>query len=412
MSHHCHSSLITFHSSLIEMAIKFFCKCGKKLKARDEMAGRRSMCPRCGSPVGIPSTTPTHPGTTLGPMSIQDRLRFWKTHLPSETLPKSLLPEEPDGSFNRDALPDHSTQTPHADEATRKDRKEKPPAIFDAPLDRALVRQVIGARRSFALARERHLETRWYQCLLYPFRAWPLVFGLSGALALCAGMSTFVHRQTQEFAQGISVLGIYTLWACIPLMILSYSCGFLDCVMASALAGEFRHVRWPGRRLDMALKSCFVWAVCFLAGPAVPIALALTFWLQAGEMEIVDWLILTELVVVAMSYWLLVLLTVNAKDGLANVNPMRVMELIGRLGWGSIGVALGTAVVAILHVLAAIAAITDLQRDESWGWFALIYCSWSGMFWTTFLFRWLGVWCHRLELTARISKSRPRMMIQ
>jgi hypothetical protein len=392
------------------MAIKFFCKCGKKLKARDEMAGRRSMCPRCGSPVGIPGAAPTHPGTTLGPMSIQDRPRFWKTHLPSETLPKSLLPDEENNSFSRDAgsnplspageCPGAPGRGEGADSQKPNDRKEKPPAFFDAPIDPLLVRQVIKARRSPSLIKERHLETRWYQCLLYPFRAWPLVFGLSGGLALCAGLSTFVHRQTQEFAQGISVVGIYALWACIPLLILSYSCGFLDCVMVGALAGEFRHVRWSGRKLDMALKSCFVWTICFLAGPIVPIALALTFWLQAGEMEIVDWLILTELVVVAMSYWLLVLLTVNAKDGLANVNPMRVMELIGRLGWASIGVAMGTALVAILHLLAAIAALTDLQRTEGSGWLALILCCWSGMFWATFLFRWLGVWHRRVDLAS------------
>src|SRR5216683_1686829 len=95
------SSLRTHHSA--EMAIKFFCKCGKKLKARDEMAGRRSMCPRCGSPVGIPGLKPTHAGATLGPMSLKDRLRFWQTRLPSEALPKSLLPEEPIDTFGRDA---------------------------------------------------------------------------------------------------------------------------------------------------------------------------------------------------------------------------------------------------------------------------------------------------------------------
>src|SRR5437899_11197063 len=85
------------------MAIRFFCKCGKKLKARDEMAGRRSMCPRCGSPVGIPGLKPTHAGATLGPMSLKDRLRFWQTRLPSEALPKSLLPEEPTDPFSHDA---------------------------------------------------------------------------------------------------------------------------------------------------------------------------------------------------------------------------------------------------------------------------------------------------------------------
>ncbi|HEY7307870.1 MAG TPA: hypothetical protein VH643_00785 [Gemmataceae bacterium] len=48
------------------MSIKFICSCGKHLRARDEMAARRSMCPRCGAPVGIPSLQPTHGGTTVG----------------------------------------------------------------------------------------------------------------------------------------------------------------------------------------------------------------------------------------------------------------------------------------------------------------------------------------------------------
>src|SRR6516225_10035363 len=92
------------------MAIKFFCKCGKKLKARDEMAGRRSMCPRCGSPVGIPAANATYAGTKLGPMTVKDRLQFLKTHLPSEAIPKSLLPDEPNKSVGRDpdALGEHA----------------------------------------------------------------------------------------------------------------------------------------------------------------------------------------------------------------------------------------------------------------------------------------------------------------
>jgi hypothetical protein len=37
------------------MAIKFSCAlCGKKLTAKDELAGRRSKCPQCGSVVGVP----------------------------------------------------------------------------------------------------------------------------------------------------------------------------------------------------------------------------------------------------------------------------------------------------------------------------------------------------------------------
>src|SRR2546423_13472646 len=58
------------------MTIKFICTCGKHLRARDEMAARRSVCPRCGSPVGIPSLKPTHPGTTAAPLTPLERLRY------------------------------------------------------------------------------------------------------------------------------------------------------------------------------------------------------------------------------------------------------------------------------------------------------------------------------------------------
>src|SRR5262245_49323274 len=57
------------------MTIKFICTCGKHLKARDEMAARRSACPRCGAPVGVPSLKPTHTGTVAAPMTPLERLR-------------------------------------------------------------------------------------------------------------------------------------------------------------------------------------------------------------------------------------------------------------------------------------------------------------------------------------------------
>jgi len=58
------------------MSIKFVCSCGKRLRARDEMAARRSMCPRCGAPVGFPSLRPTHSGTVAAPLTPQERRRL------------------------------------------------------------------------------------------------------------------------------------------------------------------------------------------------------------------------------------------------------------------------------------------------------------------------------------------------
>jgi hypothetical protein len=246
------------------------------------------------------------------------------------------------------------------------------------------------------------LETHWYQCLLYPFQAWPLVFGLASAFALCTAVVAVIMSR----ADGSTTMPGWGRWlsgllVVVPLLILSYLFGFLDCVMASGIAGEYRHVRWPGHKINLALKSCLTWVVCFLAGPIIPFSLAIVFWFRAGELEVLDWLILAELVVVALSYWILVLVTVNARDGLANVLPMRVAEQVNRLGWRSLGAAVGGALLALIHGLIAFAAIADLQRDRGAGWFLLILCCVSAMFWATFLFRLLGVWCHCLDLITR-----------
>src|SRR5437016_4971381 len=55
------------------MSIKFFCSCGKRLKAKDAMAARRTICPACGNPVGIPSLQPTQRGTSAAPLSPLER---------------------------------------------------------------------------------------------------------------------------------------------------------------------------------------------------------------------------------------------------------------------------------------------------------------------------------------------------
>src|SRR6266513_2910473 len=57
------------------MSIKFVCSCGKHLRARDEMAARRSVCPRCGAPVGIPSKQAANSAITAKPLTSAERLR-------------------------------------------------------------------------------------------------------------------------------------------------------------------------------------------------------------------------------------------------------------------------------------------------------------------------------------------------
>src|SRR5947207_10557696 len=118
------------------MTIKFECSCGKHLRARDEMAARRSVCPRCGSPVGIPSLKPTHSGTVAAPLSPLERMRHAKA--------QSLLPSD-------------QTAIPMGLASLKAPRK------LDARLVHLLSKK--GERRQELTGRR--LEMQWYECLAY-----------------------------------------------------------------------------------------------------------------------------------------------------------------------------------------------------------------------------------------------------
>src|SRR4051794_34940163 len=129
------------------MTIKFICSCGKHLKARDNMAARRSVCPRCGAPVGIPSLKPTHAGTVAAPMTPAERQRR-----------------------ARERAPTIAEKAPSAAETT---------ADAPRPLDTRLVRLVSARGPRQPDPPGRILEKHWHECLLYPLRAWHLYFGVA-----------------------------------------------------------------------------------------------------------------------------------------------------------------------------------------------------------------------------------------
>ena len=143
------------------MPIKFACSCGKHLKARYEMAGRRSMCPRCGAPVGIPSLQPTHRGATLGPASLVQGQRPGLGAHSSLATPASQTIVEVSGQ----GLGSRSSESSRLGPAT--------------------IPKLHGGWRQ-----RRWVETRWYQSLLLPKGAWPLLFGLAFILTiLCIGFA-------------------------------------------------------------------------------------------------------------------------------------------------------------------------------------------------------------------------------
>src|SRR5262245_28183660 len=101
------------------MSIKFFCSCGKHLRAREALAGKRSVCPQCGQLVGVPSLEPTQRGTAPVPMTPGEKARLGR-----------------------------ATSAEPPAEAAPPDRTGKPKRRW--------------------LRRMRALEKHWYQCLWFP----------------------------------------------------------------------------------------------------------------------------------------------------------------------------------------------------------------------------------------------------
>jgi len=345
------------------MSIKFICSCGKHLRARDEMAARRSVCPRCGAPVGIPSLQPTHPGTFAAPMTPQERHRL-RRQQPSDdafglATPTAISPDlSPMVSLTVPSHPPKQARTPR-------------------------------------LRRRRQLETRWSQCLLYPLLGWRLLVGMGLTLTVLSSGIVLLIPQLPRFAETSPKAWLpYSLGLLVTLLIVAYTCSTIECALRSALAGEGPGVYWPGRYIGDALKSGLRWLLCFLAGPSLLLALACYYWLYGGDLTRLDWLIVAELGVLAIVYWLLTIVTTNESGRLRDANPVRVGQLIYRLRYRAIVPVLVVPLLVFVHGWVAAFALTQLHLRGVHGWLLPI-CWCSALFWANFLFRWLGVWCYR-----------------
>jgi len=348
------------------MTIKFICTCGKHLKARDEMASRRSICPRCGSPVGIPSLKPTHAGTVAAPLSPLERVRLARDRAPLPAAVPLPLPEIP-------------------------------PPVAPRRIDPRLVHLLStrGERRSNLTGR--HLEKHWSQCLLYPLRAWRLCLGLAVLLTLfSSGFAVFVPRLAAEPSNDPLAMAAVRLSGILLLvLVVGLPCSFLECVLTSAVAGEVYYILWSGNPLNVVLRSGIKWLGCFLAGPIVFAAAAWLYWLRCGDPSLLDWLIITELGVVTIAYWVFALLTFTDRGRLNGLNPVAVVDLTHRLGWRALAVVVAASLLLLAHAWVLILGVATIYTPGLMGWLMLIGGWLSGIFWSTFFCRLLGVWCHR-----------------
>jgi hypothetical protein len=269
---------------------------------------------------------------------------------------------------------------PHAEDGGRCNDHEQ--------VQRWLAHAMEEADARKAAARQWARERYWFQCLTYPLRAWPLVFGLTFAWFLVTGLALAVLPNLSEPAELLPWLFVLPVTA----GLFCYTCAFCRCVLVSACRGEAGFVSWPRGGVAQIAWSGLVGLVCLLAGPVVPLVVAFTFWLNSGDLGLVDWLILWELGTLAVLGWVLGLLAVLDGGRLRDAGPGGAAGLVRRLGLRVLGVALlGSAVAAGQAVLTLF--LLEVQGGDGGDWIVSAYC-WAGeLVWMIFLLRWLGLTC-------------------
>jgi hypothetical protein len=364
------------------MSIRFACKCGKHLRAGDTMAGRHTLCPKCGALVAIPTkeqaASSAVPAVPRKPNVLNP-------------VPNPLPPASPGGADDAEEIGPILVRV--------RRRNDKDPNKFRrsiwVPLDpergpppEKLPRP---ARTTSRRRYEWKLETYWFQSLSYPLRAWRLLTGL--ALAQSAHLVWMVLLLPRLNGVGESPPAAEILVFTVTGAILAiYTLGLFDCVLISSGAGEYRIFRGPGVDLDAPGVASTL--LCFLAGPIVPAVVGIVYWIRCGDPDAIDWSILIEMVVLTFGYWLLEVLAARAK-GRWLAGPAAVVSLAFRLGPRTLLAAVGPPVLLYFYVQMAIFGLTRWHTEGPLGFFRLFCAQLAGLYCGILFLRVLGVWSYR-----------------
>jgi hypothetical protein len=379
------------------VAIYFPCLCGQPLRVDEERAGTHTRCPACDRLTRAPSLERSN--TALGiapaedlpePIAVLPPVPAAEVPEPSAFVPPipavRLIVVEETSSPPRPAPPPVADEPPvyplggndREDEAARQ-RERQRAAQWLARAEKQLTK-----RRLPALAWP--LEKNWCECLLYPMRSWPVVLLLAlGWATLTAITVTLLPRRWELDDVGGGIMLLFLVF-----LLLGYTVAWLQTTLTAAIEGRVGFVFRPGNALLQTFRSGAEAVWCFLAGPMVLAIAAFLFWLNSGDLAIVDHLILWELEIVAVGYWALAMMAVWESERFRAANPVAVAELVKNSGYCVPLTALLAALVVVSHSLLMVGAVQELHRSAL-GWFWLVGLWVSQLCGLLFLLRWLGV---------------------
>jgi hypothetical protein len=349
------------------MAIVFQCRCGKHLKARENNAGRRTICPNCGAPVGIPTRRPTHRGAE---------------HLSTAIIPTAR----------------NISATPAAQRNQRTTAKS--PTSSGGALRNMFPRRSRSSRRCRSRAqgpeiRLRH-QPRWMK-LCSPTRpissqaADPIIAGvfligvISAAIAVSGGFTIqLLPRALQDGWLALPHSPLIAVAATIFALAMTYAASFVGQTMVESVEGRLSE--W---QFDVELERAAKFAVCGLAsllsGPVLFLAGGVLYWMNCGRMTPLDGIILAELALAGVASWLALCCGSAAIGQLALTSPAKFRDAMRCLGYRGLAGMLAASILITLHLTAALFLCRLIQNDEQGAMLALAGCAFSGMIVTTLL---------------------------
>ena len=251
------------------------------------------------------------------------------------------------------------------------------------------------------------LEKTWTDFLLYPLRASPLILYLSVAWAT---LLTITGAIMLDSSDGM-VMVLRTPLLLLDLVVFAYTMGFLQATLAAASEGKAGTVAWPRWDLITTARGGGHGLLAFLAGPVVPAVVGFFFWLRAGELEMIDWLILWELGLAAVVYWVLVVLSVSQNNDLRDLLPAAVVRAARQLGSRAL---LTSVLIGFPLVAQVMQTLWTLDNPHRLGaaWSLLVVQCAMQLAWAVFWLRRFGVSRYRTEAPVRPARAAtPRVPV-
>lgn len=117
-------------------------------------------------------------------------------------------------------------------------------------------------------------------------------------------------------------------------MVLGYILLFLGHVLVASSLGEVDHPAWPAwdsMHILEGLGRLFWAALVGLVLGGVP---AVVYWVNCGDIDTLDEVVLSELLAVGLGYAQMALAASLLHDRLLEANPITALRAIRRIGWG------------------------------------------------------------------------------